>query len=227
MWSRQEVKAKGKENFKRNYWKSVIVAVIYSIFFASTAATTYKNSGEISSSFQEAEFSTLEILAILAVVMAVIGTALFICTIIDIFLLNPLEVGCSRFFLINSDTNADFNELGYAFKHNYLAVALGIFLRNLLISIGVCIFIIPGCILSYSYRMVPYILSEEPDISAIDALKKSRQMMKGHKWNCFVYDLSFILWYILSAFTLGLLNVFYVSPYKHNADAELYKAIRG
>ncbi len=50
--------------------------------------------------------------------------------------------------------------------------------------------------------------------------------MKGHKWNAFVYDLSFIGWFILSAFTCGLLGVFYVFPYKFNSDAALYQAIK-
>ena len=51
-------------------------------------------------------------------------------------------------------------------------------------------------------------------------------MMKGHKWKTFVYDLSFLGWLLLSILTLGLLTIFYVSPYKASSDAELYKAIR-
>ena len=50
--------------------------------------------------------------------------------------------------------------------------------------------------------------------------------MNGHKWKTFVYDLSFFGWWILTILTLGLLAIFYVSPYKNSADAQLYKAIR-
>ena len=56
--------------------------------------------------------------------------------------------------------------------------------------------------------------------------KKSRAMMQGHKWAAFVYELSFIGWAILAGLTLGILGVFYVNPYKQNADAALYESIK-
>ena len=51
-------------------------------------------------------------------------------------------------------------------------------------------------------------------------------MMKGHKWNTFVYDLSFIGWFLLSVITVGIVGLFYVNPYKQNADAALYESIK-
>ena len=50
--------------------------------------------------------------------------------------------------------------------------------------------------------------------------------MKGNKWRAFVLDLSFLLWYLLSALTLGLLGVFFVNPYYEGANAELYHALK-
>jgi len=102
-------------------------------------------------------------------------------------------------------------------------------LRSRLITGGLCwslLFIIPGIVKSYSYRMVPYILAENDEISGKEAIELSMQMMNGHKWNTFVLDLSFLGWQILSAFTLGILSVFYVAPYIHATDAELYKTLR-
>ena len=57
--------------------------------------------------------------------------------------------------------------------------------------------IIGGPIKYFSYYMVPYIVAENPDIRARDAIRLSREMMKGHKWDLFVKQLSFIGWYIL------------------------------
>ncbi|MDD6580855.1 MAG: DUF975 family protein, partial [Lachnospiraceae bacterium] len=48
----------------------------------------------------------------------------------------------------------------------------------------------------------------------------------GQKWNAFVLDLSFIGWHILSAFTLGILGVFYVMPYYYQTSAELYLTLK-
>lgn len=87
-------------------------------------------------------------------------------------------------------------------------------LRDVFIFLWSLLFLIPGVIKHYSYRMVPYILADDPEIGAMDAITLSRQMMDGHKWNTFVLDLSFLGWDLLSALTLGLLGVFYVNPYK-------------
>ena len=227
MWNRADVKTKGKESFKRNYWNSVLVAFIYGLFFAATTGGVSSRREEITNSINEQGYSDAELLAIALIVLGIVGTVIAISTLVDIFLLNPLEVGCERFFLVNQSQNAQVGELGHAFKNNYMNAVLGLFLKNFLTGLATCLFVIPGIILGYSYRLVPYILAEDPGISGVDALKKSRAMMSGNKWSTFVYDLSFIGWAILSCCTCGILGLFYVSPYKKNADAALYQAIKG
>jgi uncharacterized membrane protein len=74
--------------------------------------------------------------------------------------------------------------------------------------------------------MVPYIIKDNPELSATQVITRSREMMNGHKWNAFVYDLSFIGWYLLGCITCGIALAFYVYPYKLNADAQLYLAIK-
>ena len=54
---------------------------------------------------------------------------------------------------------------------------------------------------TYEYRMIPYILAENPRIKRKEAFKLSKQMMKGNKWRTFVVDLSFVGWNILSVFS--------------------------
>ena len=43
----------------------------------------------------------------------------------------------------------------------------------------------------YSYFLVPYILSENPSMSASGAISLSRRLMNGHKWECFKISVSF------------------------------------
>lgn len=226
MFDRKKVKENGKARFKATYWYSVIAAFIFNLFFVSTASGISSKKDEISAESGFASLDEAGMIAVFLIVLGVVASVLTIAGLIKIFLLNPLKVGCNRFFLVNQDQNALLSELIYSFKNNYINSALGLFLSDFLIGVGFCIFIIPGIILSYSYRMVPYILADEPEIGAIDALKKSRAMMKGNKWACFVYDLSYIGWFILAVLTCGILNFFYVSPYKYNADAALYKEIK-
>ena len=222
MWNRAEVKNKGKVNFKKNYWKSVLVAFIYSLFFVGSSAAYSTRRQEI----QDSSLNDPNVIAILLALLAILGILLIFSTIVDLFLLNPLEVGCNRFFLVNQDQEAPVDELVYSYKNNYWATVVGIFLQTLLITVGFILFIIPGIILLYSTRMVPFILADDPTISATDAIKRSMEMMKGNKWKAFVFDLSFLGWELLGLITCGILDFFYVRPYKLNADAALYQAIR-
>jgi len=72
--------------------------------------------------------------------------------------------------------------------------------------------VIPGIIASYRYAMAPYILAENPGMSAHDAIEKSKELMNGNKWRLFCLEFSFIGWFLLSALTCGIGFVF-LQPY--------------
>ena len=74
--------------------------------------------------------------------------------------------------------------------------------------------------------MVGYILADEPEIGVMEALRKSKQMMQGHKWEAFVLSLSFLGWEILGVVTFGIAEIFYVRPYVEATFAELYLALK-
>ena len=78
----------------------------------------------------------------------------------------------------------------------------------------------------YAYLMVPYLVAENPDLSGREALKLSSQMMKGHKWEAFVLDLSMLPWLLLTIVTGGLAGLFYYNPYREAVLAEYCAYIR-
>lgn len=86
--------------------------------------------------------------------------------------------------------------------------------------------IVGGVIKYFSYAMTPYIVAENPDIKPCDAITLSRKMMHGHKWQYFVFSLSFWYWYVLGVLTLGITNVLYFNSYRATAGAEFYAYIR-
>ena len=86
--------------------------------------------------------------------------------------------------------------------------------------------IVGGIIKYYSYRMVPYIVAENPGISSKEAIALSRKMMDGHKWECFVLNLTFIGWRILDAVTMGIVGKLYSEPYRQATFAEYYAYVR-
>ena len=233
MWTRSELKQRGKLAFKANYWKCVLVSLILVILTgASSGGSAAGNSDEEGNSLMNAlqtasQQTGISVGAIVGIVFGVIGVAFVIGLVISILVKNPFIVGCRSFYLNNSDAPANFGQIAAGFsKFGYGRVILTMFLRDLFIGIGFFLLIVPGVILTYSYRLVPYILAENPEISGMDALKMSADMMRGQKWNTFVLDLSFIGWMLLTIITCGIVGIFYVDPYVHATDAELYKAIR-
>ena len=86
--------------------------------------------------------------------------------------------------------------------------------------------IIGGIIKRYSYYMVPYIVAENPNITARQAIGLSRRMMDGHKWDAFVLEISFIGWHLLNGLTFGLSNIFFLNPYKSATFNEYFTLLR-
>ena len=163
---------------------------------------------------------------ILAIIGGIILILAAIGSLIKIFLLNPLLVGCHGFFMVNSREKANLGEIKRGFSPSWIHNVGAMLLKDVFLFLWSLIFIVPGIIKSYSYSMVPYILADDPNLGAREAITLSRKMMDGNKWRAFVLDLSFIGWLILSVLTLGLLGIFYVYPYVYSTHAELYKTLR-
>ena len=78
----------------------------------------------------------------------------------------------------------------------------------------------------YSYFLVPYIVAENPDLTARQAITLSRRMMRGHKWECFVFELTFSGWKLLGMLTLGLFDALFTNPYKVACFTRYYGRLR-
>lgn len=237
MWVRKAVKDKAKMAFKANYWKCVLSGLVISLVTGSSVSGAVKNLGKNADLHvegyvghgAESIFSFFPVMFMffgIAMIIGVLFIALFsLC--IKIFLYNPLELCCKSFFNANLyNPRAGMSEFGRGFSGNYLNGVKILFLRDLYTLLWTLLFIVPGIIKRYEYRMVPYLLAENPNISTQEAFERSRDLMMHNKWKAFVLDLSFIGWHILSAFTFGLLDIFYVVPYQESANAALYDALR-
>ena len=106
---------------------------------------------------------------------------------------------------------------------NFVLVSIFTFLWTWLL-------IIPGIIKAYSYSMTPYIVKDMvasgKQVSATDGINASKELMKGHKMDLFIFDLSFLGWNILAAITCGL-GYLWVTPYYQTAKANFYRHIAG
>ena len=236
MWERRDLKARGKAAFKANYWRCVLVALILTALVGGaglgSSFSSRQNLEEQQQTVQELEDSLNQLdqsdkVIAARIIVGTLCTVFAVSFVLSILVFNPLQVGCQRFFRKNSQAPADLGELGYGFKGNYGRVVKTMLLTDVFLLLWTLLFIIPGIVKAYSYRMVPYILSDEPELDGRAAIDRSRQMMNGQKWPAFVLDLSFILWDLLAALTLGLVGIFYVMPYQYATSAELYHPLKG
>lgn len=160
-----------------------------------------------------------------------IGMLLFLVLLsIQIFICNPIEAGGCAFFLENARNTQEKAGVGKIFSifqnENYKTIVVTLFLRNLYTILWSFLLVIPGIVKGYEYRMIPYILAENPEISRQEAFRLSKDMMDGEKWNAFVLDLSFLGWQIISAMTVGLFGIFWTNPYVYATNAELYLTLK-
>ena len=191
-----------------------------------TVVTSDDNGNEIDVNETDVAFGIAIFSIVALTVFAIVLVASAVGIAVDVLLINPVEFGCRNFFRRNLDEPAKLSSLTFAFDKNYKNAVKTAFFKDLFIWLWSLLFVIPGIIKAYEYRLVPYIFAENPDMKYSDILAESSKLMKGNKWKTFVLDLSFIGWELLSLCTCGLLSVFYVDPYKLQTDAALYEAIK-
>ncbi len=120
--------------------------------------------------------------------------------------------------------NPDLKELFAHFDKFWGAFKVSFFV-GLFTALWSLLLVIPGIIKAYSYSMSMYILAENPEIGALEAINRSKAMMNGHKMELFVLELSFIGWYLLCAITFGIAGV-WVFPYMSATFANFYNKIK-
>ena len=162
-WTRSQLKERAKFSLKSFYWKSVLVAFILSLVSGGFSTNNRGSDSGESVNITGNEFVdgiggrfTAQAMAIIGLGLAIIVVAALLGLLISVFVINPLEVGCKKYFLDASEGNADLSTMGFCFKNGYMNVVGVQFLTNLYIILWSLLLIIPGIIKSYSYRMVPY-----------------------------------------------------------------------
>ena len=255
MWKCRTVKKSGRANLKRCYWAAVMVCFLLAFVageFAESTDYIHQNAATVTNSvimrhlgggapvpagtegnsgllllqvlFDQVTSSHDWLFRIFAGGLFILAAGLMVS--FQFLIGNPLKVGARRFFWESRDGQKEFATLFEPFRNgHYLHIAWTMLCRDVLVSLG-SLAVIPGLILLYSYRMVPFLLAEDPTLSCRDALRLSRVMMRGQKWHTFLLDCSFVGWKLLSGATFGLVGFFYGNPYNIAANAELYAVLR-
>jgi len=146
--------------------------------------------------------------------------------IFAIFLVNPLTFGF-YIALLKFYRDEDKNTIDRTFDvfKNYGKVLAITLLTSIYTLLWALLLIIPGIIKAYSYSMSFYIMNDNPELTADEAINQSMKMMDGYKMKLFLLDLSFILWYLAGIITLGI-GLLWVIPYHYSARAAFYVELK-
>ncbi len=176
---------------------------------------------------QSSENLATALSSVAAIVLGIAVISAIVFALISIFLGSVVSIGYAKFNLDLYDwlETPEFNTL-FKFMGIWKTAIVARFLRGLYIILWSLLFIIPGIIATYDYAMTEYILAENPNLTASQALEMSKTIMNGNRWRLFCLRFSFIGWHILTIFTFGIGN-FWLLPYEQAAVAAFYKEISG
>lgn len=148
-----------------------------------------------------------------------------ICSIVLILLSGPFLVGFNAFFLgIASESDPRLENLFVGFKR--FGAALGAYLLFVLFMyLWLLLFIIPGIIAAFRYSMAFFILADDEECGPLEAIRRSKEMMRGNKWKFFCLHWRFLGWYLLSLISLGI-GFLWLIPYMQTSFAKFYEDVK-
>ena len=159
---------------------------------------------------------------------SVFGTLMSLALSIAVILFSgALALGHCKYYidLVAENRQDEVSVIFSRFDIFLKAMGLNLFMA-LFIWLWSLLFIVPGIIATYRYRLAPYLMAENPGLGIREAVNMSKELMAGHKWRLFCLELSFIGWGILSALTCGIGDL-WLQPYISAATAAFYVDLTG
>ena len=210
MKKNQDYKNAALASLKGHWAPAVLAALVY--MFIVVGVSLF---GEILEPEPQAALSSTSALLFGAIVL------------FSIAFLPPLEVGIYNAYK-NMLIKGDYDVLPNMFKCGFGKwgrIVWGMFLVGVFELLWTLLFIIPGLIKSFAYALTPFILVDNPELSANEAINLSQKMMKGHKFDLFWLFLSFTGWIILAILTLGI-GLFWLVPYMYTSVSAFYQDVK-
>lgn len=210
--NRSEIKELAKSKIKGNKWNIIWPMLIIGVV-GSILSRIFGGSVEI-------DFNNLESMTNVHMSPLNYGGSLLVSLLTGIITAGYIK------YVLNFVRTGKFNmnDIIDTIKAKWLNILIAQVLVTVIVCLCSILFVIPGIIMAIAYAFAMYIVIDS-DTNGSDSLKASREMMKGYKWNYFVFELSFIGWIILVPFTLGLLLI-WLYPYMTVANVLYYEKLK-
>lgn len=221
--SSSDLRLHAREALRGNWLTAVLVAFLFGLLGGGNS------SGSANVELSEEQVQAVanlpaELSGIIFAVFGFLATFALLFTVIHLILGGALSMGSAQYNLNLIDGyEASLSDLFSQFYRFVDGLVMNL-LTGLFVFLWSLLLVIPGIVASYSYAMAPYILVENPGCSGSEAIRRSKELMKGHKGELFLLDLSFIGWGILATLTLGI-GYLFLNPYTHAARAAFYRSL--
>lgn len=233
MKTNKQFKTEARAALRGNWGKAVLTTLVYAFLMSVAMGPTLYQSAKMQTYVQEHRVSSLHQMATMMqdpayqLLQQRTNGSSSLLLLVEILFIFPLTLGYAnamRKLLVESDNEMLGNTFRIAFS-NYWHKVWGMLWMYILIFLWSLLLIIPGIIKSFSYAMTPFILEENPELTATEAIHRSRMMMRGHKFDLFWLFLGFLGWAILCLFTAGI-GFFWLAPYMETAYAGFYEEVK-
>ena len=216
--TRKTLKTFAKERLKGRWGVAIGVAFVAGLFGVYGAAGSPSNSNQVSTMAPDMDP------AVTTVVVTMLAVA-FIWMLVAFFIGPVIALGERTFFMgLCRGEPVKFSTLFSKMSLCLKAWCLN-FMISLFVGLWSLLFVIPGIIAYYRFYMAKYIMAENPDVGVMEAIRQSKQMMKGYKGKLFVLELSFIGWALLCGLTLGI-GLLWLQPYIRTTETAFYLELK-
>ena len=213
-----QLRLKARESLKGNYWPAVGVAFVAAIFGALMV-----NGGSYNINLEKRVTEIFgDLPTILKTYLLIAAGGAGALSLVNLILGGVVQLGYAQYLLKQQDR--EINSIKDLFsKFDYFGQGfLQLFLRNLYAFLWGLLFLIPGIVKTFAYAMTPFIMAENPNLTANEAITISKEKMNGHKGELFWLSLTFFGWSLLAALTGGIGYIF-LNPYINAAYAAFYR----
>ena len=222
-----EFKSIALNALRGNWGKAVIATLIFALiisFISGPAAySSIQLQNEMSALRTVGTISPADMLAIQQSASHTSG----LTSLLQFLILMPISIGFANAFkrlVVHGDNQILVNTFHIGFT-NYWRNVWSMLLVSIFTVLWSLLFIIPGIIKLFSYAMTPYIIVDNPELTANEAIDRSRMMMRGHKFDLFWLYLGFIGWFFLCILTCGI-GFLWLTPYVEAAKAAFYEEVK-
>lgn len=214
--SNKELMADARRSLSGNWGMGVLGYVLYTILVMSISLFTY------SAIF----FVAVASAAGGADAAAATAAVSYISQFIQLFLSGAFMVGFVSYYLvIAQEGEARLESLFTGFKRFWKSFGV-YFFYMLFVYLWMLLLIIPGIIASFRYAMAFFIIADDEDCGALEAIGRSKEMMKGNKWKFFCLHWRFLGWSLLAVFFTFGIGFLWLVPYMQTSFAKFYEDVK-